>query len=731
MNENKDNRPDGNRPDRNGPGNQGPNKNRQTILAFLICLLVTLVCLSFITEIRNGGTGEITYDKFIEMVDKDQIKEVTLQSGILTVEPKLQGSSYKKMTYRVNQMENIDALTKRLEGKDIIFKYEQPDALMEALSMLLSIVLPTVVMFGMLMFFMRRMNRGNGGIMGVGKSRAKAYVQKETGITFKNVAGQDEAKESLQEVVDFLHNPGKYTAVGAKLPKGALLVGPPGTGKTLLAKAVAGEAKVPFFSLSGSEFVEMFVGVGASRVRDLFEEAKKNAPGIVFIDEIDAIGKSRDSHYGGGNDEREQTLNQLLAEMDGFDTSKGLLILAATNRPEVLDPALLRPGRFDRRVIVDRPDLKGRVEILKVHAKDVLLDETVDLDAIALATSGAVGSDLANMINEAAILAVKNGRKAVSQKDLLESVEVVLVGKEKKDRILSPQERKIVSYHEVGHALVSALQKDAEPVQKITIVPRTMGALGYVMHVPEEEKFLNTQKELEAMLVGYLGGRAAEEIVFDTVTTGAANDIEQATKVARAMITQYGMSQKFGLMGLASQENQYLSGRAVLNCGDDTATEIDHEVMKLLHDSYEESKRLLRGHRTALDKIAEYLIRKETITGKEFMKIFRAVERGMEIPENLDELVFPEDVKELEDKAENQETEISQSHSAETSVSADELSGEEETVSSEAEPENKNQKSVSMETEPAEEGVQGEQKKEDSSVSEDDQKQQESEHVSD
>lgn len=731
MNENKDNRPDGNRPDRNGPGNQGPNKNRQTILAFLICLLVTLVCLSFITEIRNGGTGEITYDKFIEMVDKDQIKEVTLQSGILTVEPKLQGSAYKKMTYRVNQMENIDALTKRLEGKDIIFKYEQPDALMEALSMLLSIVLPTVVMFGMLMFFMRRMNRGNGGIMGVGKSRAKAYVQKETGITFKNVAGQDEAKESLQEVVDFLHNPGKYTAVGAKLPKGALLVGPPGTGKTLLAKAVAGEAKVPFFSLSGSEFVEMFVGVGASRVRDLFEEAKKNAPCIVFIDEIDAIGKSRDSHYGGGNDEREQTLNQLLAEMDGFDTSKGLLILAATNRPEVLDPALLRPGRFDRRVIVDRPDLKGRVEILKVHAKDVLLDETVDLDAIALATSGAVGSDLANMINEAAILAVKNGRKAVSQKDLLESVEVVLVGKEKKDRILSPQERKIVSYHEVGHALVSALQKDAEPVQKITIVPRTMGALGYVMHVPEEEKFLNTQKELEAMLVGYLGGRAAEEIVFDTVTTGAANDIEQATKVARAMITQYGMSQKFGLMGLASQENQYLSGRAVLNCGDDTATEIDHEVMKLLHDSYEESKRLLRGHRTALDKIAEYLIRKETITGKEFMKIFRAVERGMEIPENLDELVFPEDVKELEDKAENQEAEISQSHSAETSVSADELSGEEETVSSEAEPANKNQESVSMETEPAEEGAQGEQKKEDSSVPEDDQKQQESEHVSD
>ena len=646
MNDHMDNRPDGNKPEGKGPGNQGPNKNRQTILAFLICLLVTLVGLSFLTEIRSAGTGEITYDKFIDMVDKDQVKEVVLQSGVLTVEPKLR-DSFEKRYYRVNQMENIDALTKRLEGKDIIFKYEQPDAMVEIMSMLISVLLPTILMFGMLMFFMRRMNKG-GGVMGVGKSRAKAYVQKETGITFKDVAGQDEAKESLQEVVDFLHNPGKYTAIGAKLPKGALLVGPPGTGKTLLAKAVAGEAKVPFFSLSGSEFVEMFVGVGASRVRDLFEEAKKNAPCIVFIDEIDAIGKSRDSHYGGGNDEREQTLNQLLAEMDGFDTSKGLLILAATNRPEVLDPALLRPGRFDRRVIVDRPDLKGRVEVLKVHAKDVLLDETVDLDAIALATSGAVGSDLANMINEAAILAVKNGRKAVSQKDLLESVEVVLVGKEKKDRILSSQERKIVSYHEVGHALVSALQKDTEPVQKITIVPRTMGALGYVMHVPEEEKFLNTKKELEAMLVGYLGGRAAEEIVFDTVTTGAANDIEQATKVARAMITQYGMSEKFGLMGLASQENQYLSGRAVLNCGDDTATEIDHEVMKLLHDSYEESKRLLRGHREALDKIADYLIRRETITGKEFMKIFRAVERGMDIPENLEDLVFPEDIKAIE-----------------------------------------------------------------------------------
>ena len=650
MNNHMDNRPDGNRPNRNNPGNQGPNKNRQSILAFLICLLISLVCLSFVTDMMSDSSSEITYDKFIEMVDKDQVKEVTLQSGVLTVVPKIQKSYYQNASYKVNQMEDVDALTKRLEGTGIVFHYEQPDAMGEFVSTMISVLLPTVVLFFMLMFLMRRMNKGGSGIMGVGKSRAKAYIQKETGVTFKNVAGQEEAKESLQEVVDFLHNPGKYTAIGAKLPKGALLVGPPGTGKTLLAKAVAGEANVPFFSLSGSEFVEMFVGVGASRVRDLFEEAKKNAPCIVFIDEIDAIGKSRDSRYGGGNDEREQTLNQLLAEMDGFDTSKGLLILAATNRPGVLDPALLRPGRFDRRIIVDRPDLKGRVEILKVHAKDVMLDETVDLEAIALATSGAVGSDLANMINEAAILAVKNGRRAVSQKDLQESVEVVLVGKEKKDRILSPQERRIVSYHEVGHALVNALQKDAEPVQKITIVPRTMGALGYVMQVPEEEKYLNTQKELEAMLVGYLGGRAAEEIVFDTVTTGAANDIEQATKVARAMITQYGMSQKFGLMGLATQENQYLSGRAVLNCGDDTATEIDHEVMQLLHYSYEEAKRLLNEHREALDKIAGYLISRETITGKEFMKIFRAVEKGIEIPENLDEL--PDEEVKAEEKSE-------------------------------------------------------------------------------
>ena len=640
MDNNLDNNQGGRRPDKGDPRRDlDPNrnkKNHQSILAFLICLLVTLVCFSLFTNMLQDNSSEITYDKFIDMVNNDEVKSVTLQSDNLTIVPKKQVNPYQEISYYTNLTEDETALTKRLEGTGIIFKSEPPDAFGEFMAMMLSVLLPSVLLFVLLMFFMRRMNKGGGGMMGVGKSRAKAYVQKETGITFKDVAGQDEAKESLQEVVEFLHNPGKYVEIGAKLPKGALLVGPPGTGKTLLAKAVAGEAHVPFFSLSGSEFVEMFVGVGASRVRDLFEEAKKNAPCIVFIDEIDAIGKSRDSHYGGGNDEREQTLNQLLAEMDGFDTSKGLLILAATNRPEVLDPALLRPGRFDRRVIVDRPDLKGRIDILKVHAKNVRLDDTVDFEAIALATSGAVGSDLANMVNEAAILAVKNGRHAVSQKDLLESVEVVLVGKEKKDRILSAQERRIVSYHEVGHALVSALQKDSEPVQKITIVPRTMGALGYVMQVPEEEKYLNTQKELEAMLVGYLGGRAAEEIVFDSVTTGASNDIEQATKVARAMITQYGMSKKFGLMGLATQENQYLNGRAVLNCGDNTATEVDHEVMELLRVSYEEAKRLISNHRKALDKIAAYLIRKETITGKEFMIIFRAVEKGLEVSDVLD-----------------------------------------------------------------------------------------------
>ena len=597
----------------------------------LICIIVMLLCMNMMTNIGKKDTSKIDYSEFITMLDKGEVESVVLKSDTLTVTLK-HGTGMAAQTKTVTLMEDLSELTKRLEKAGVkSFDKEQPNIAGELIYSLLSILIPVVLMVALFSFMFRRMNKGGGMMGGVGKSKAKAYVQKETGVTFRDVAGQDEAKESLQEVVDFLHNPGKYTAIGAKLPKGALLVGPPGTGKTLLAKAVAGEAHVPFFSLSGSDFVEMFVGVGASRVRDLFEEAKKNAPCIIFIDEVDAIGKTRDTRFG-GNDEREQTLNQLLAEMDGFDTSKGLLILAATNRPEVLDPALLRPGRFDRRVIVDRPDLKGRVNILKVHAKSVSLDETVDLEAIALATSGAVGSDLANMINEAAILAVKNGRKAVSQKDLLEAVEVVLVGKEKKDRILSAEERKIVSYHEVGHALVSALQKDSEPVQKITIVPRTMGALGYVMHVPEEEKFLNTRKELEAMLVGYLGGRAAEEIVFDTVTTGAANDIEQATKVARAMITQYGMSDRFGLMGLADTQSQYLDGRAVLNCGDATATEIDHEVMKLLKVSYDEAKRLLSANREALDKIADFLIQRETITGKEFMRIFREI-KGIKEPE--------------------------------------------------------------------------------------------------
>jgi cell division protease FtsH len=624
----------------NGPGqngNGGPSgpKNKSSLLVLLICVLATLLIWTLFSNIMQGSTSkEITYDKFIEMLDEGKIKSVELQDGVLTIVPLEQKVEGVEFQYSTTAMEDSTTLTERLEkaqkknDQKITFNEIQPDPTGSVIYTIVSLLVPFVLLIVGMNWIMRKMNKSGGMMGGVGKSKAKAYVQKETGVTFKDVAGEDEAKESLQEVVDFLHNPLKYTTIGAKLPKGALLVGPPGTGKTLLAKAVAGEAHVPFFSLSGSDFVEMFVGVGASRVRDLFEEAKKSAPCIIFIDEIDAIGKSRDSRYGGGNDEREQTLNQLLAEMDGFDTSAGILILAATNRPEILDPALLRPGRFDRRVIVERPDLKGRVNILKVHSKDVSLDETVDLDAIALATSGAVGSDLANMINEAAILAVKNGRKAVAQKDLYEAVEVVLVGKEKKDRILSQEERKIVSYHEVGHALVSAVQKDAEPVQKITIVPRTMGALGYVLQVPEEEKYLNTKTELETMLVGFLGGRAAEELVFGNVTTGASNDIEKATQIARAMITQYGMSEKFGLMGLASVENQYLGGRATLNCGDATATEIDHEVMMMLKSSYEQAKAILSEHREALDRIAAFLIEKETITGKEFMVIFHEVEGG-------------------------------------------------------------------------------------------------------
>ena len=610
----------------NGGNQQNGGNHRQSLLILLVCVLVSMMCMSLFSGMLNHSSArKVTYDEFLRMLKAGEVKSVTIGNERVDITPE-SGDGQAVIRFYTTRTEDVTALTERLAKAGVTFEKKETSMASELVTTVLSFLIPFVLFMAVFSIFMNRMGRGGGGIMGVGRNRAKTYVQKNTGVTFRDVAGEDEAKESLQEVVEFLHNPGRYVEIGAKLPKGALLVGPPGTGKTLLAKAVAGEANVPFFSLSGSEFVEMFVGVGASRVRDLFEEAKKNAPCIIFIDEIDAIGKTRDSGRFGGNDEREQTLNQLLAEMDGFDSSKGLLILAATNRPEVLDPALLRPGRFDRRIIVDRPDLKGRVAILKVHAKDVSMDDTVDLDGIALATSGAVGSDLANMINEAAILAVKHGSRAVNQKDLLEAVEVVLVGKEKKDRILSQEERKIVSYHEVGHALLTALQKNAEPVQKITIIPRTMGALGYVLQVPEEEKFLNTKKELEARLVVALGGRAAEEIVFDTVTTGAANDIEQATNIARAMITQYGMSEKFGLMGLASQENQYLDGRTVLNCGDQTATEIDHEVMKLLKVSYDEALRLLKEHRPAMDKIAEFLIQKETITGKEFMKIFRECE---------------------------------------------------------------------------------------------------------
>ncbi|HIY29837.1 MAG TPA: ATP-dependent zinc metalloprotease FtsH [Candidatus Mediterraneibacter avicola] len=639
------------------------NNNRQGWgIVLIITLLVAFVVMGLYSMMQGAGPQEISYDKFLGLVEEKKVEKVELASNriYITLTDKAReekeeeeekendggigsitsifgqfqfqtgGDGEKDPDYYTGYVSD-DRLAQILDEANIEFSGEVPDTAGSLIfEIFVTVLLPIILLVVLFSFLMRRMTKG-GGMMGIGKSNAKMYMEKETGVTFQDVAGQDEAKESLQEVVDFLHNPGKYTGIGAKLPKGALLVGPPGTGKTLLAKAVAGEAKVPFFSLSGSAFVEMYVGVGASRVRDLFKQAQQMAPCIVFIDEIDAIGKTRDTALG-GNDEREQTLNQLLAEMDGFDTNKGLLILAATNRPEILDPALLRPGRFDRRIIVDKPDLKGRVDVLKVHAKDVRMDETVDLEAIALATSGAVGSDLANMINEAAINAVKHGRQVVSQQDLFEAVEVVLVGKEKKDRIMSKEERRIVSYHEVGHALVTALQKNTEPVQKITIVPRTMGALGYVMQTPEEEKFLNTKKELEAMIVVALGGRAAEEIVFDTVTTGAANDIEQATKIARAMITQYGMSERFGLMGLESIQNKYLDGRAVLNCGDATAAEIDEEVMKMLKGAYAEAKRLLGENREALDKIAAFLIEKETITGKEFMKIFREV-KGIPEPE--------------------------------------------------------------------------------------------------
>ena len=615
-----------------GPGGPGQNNPKRTSLILLaVAAVVTLVSMSlFMKMINNATNQEVPFGKFQEMVESGKVEEVTWDDETIYIKPKAEKpdtlfNAAPQVSYYTGKAQSDDVLSAYLEENKVeSYGKIVPDGSGLILTMILTYVLPIVVMWILLSFLFRRMG-GSGGPMGVGKSNAKVYVQKETGITFKDVAGEDEAKESLQEVVDFLHNPQRYVKIGAKLPKGALLVGPPGTGKTLLAKAVAGEAKVPFFSLTGSDFIELYVGVGASRVRDLFKEATKNAPCIIFIDEIDAIGRSRDSKYGGGNEEREQTLNQLLSEMDGFDTSKGILVLGATNRPEILDKALLRPGRFDRRIIVDKPDLKGRVEILKVHAKDVKMDETVDFDAIALATSGAVGSDLANMINEAAINAVKQGREYVCQKDLFEAVEQVLVGKEKKDRIMSAQERRIVSYHEVGHALIAALQKNSEPVQKITIVPRTMGALGYVMHVPEEEKFLNTEAEIHDMLVGYLGGRAAEEIVFDTVTTGAANDIEQATGLARSMVTRFGMSKKFGLIGLESVESQYLDSRSVLNCSDITASEIDQEVMRILKECYQEALELLSSNRDVMDKLAAHLIEKETITGKEFMRIYREI----------------------------------------------------------------------------------------------------------
>lgn len=588
-------------------------------LVFYLLIVIVGVWIYDYYNASSTPKNEMSYSNFVKEVQQDEVKSVTIVDNSVIKGKLKNGAEFTTIAPR------DEKLVDTLRARDVEIRAELPPQ-PSMLSNILTSLLPMVVIVILWFFMMNNAQGGGSRVMSFGKSKAKLYGDGKSRVTFKDVAGADEAKQELEEVVEFLKAPQKYNQLGAKIPKGVLLYGPPGTGKTLLAKAVAGEAGVPFFSISGSDFVEMFVGVGASRVRDLFDQAKKNAPCIVFIDEIDAVGRQRGAGLGGGHDEREQTLNQLLAEMDGFDSSKGILILAATNRPEILDPALLRPGRFDRRVIVERPDLKGRVNILKVHAKDVSLDETVDLDAIALATSGAVGSDLANMINEAAILAVKNGRKAVSQKDLYEAVEVVLVGKEKKDRILSQEERRIVSYHEVGHALVSALQKDAEPVQKITIVPRTMGALGYVMQVPEEEKYLNTKAELEAMLVGLLGGRAAEEVVFGNVTTGASNDIEKATQIAKAMITQYGMSEKFGLMGLASVEHEYLNGRATLNCGDATATEIDHEVMKMLKESYEQAKQMLCEHRKTLDKIAAFLIERETITGKEFMEIFHEAE---------------------------------------------------------------------------------------------------------
>ena len=636
-----------------GDGNGNGQQPKQNIFIFLVAALVTLLCVSFfMSSMGQSSRKEITYNEFVDMIEKGTIESVTIESDEIDITPKVENTtdnpllaSQSTVTYYTGKIEDDDTLTQRLLKYDVTVKGSVSSSSGLILTFLLEYVLPLILFWVLLSFLFRRIGKSGGGIMGVGKSNAKEYVQKDTGITFNDVAGEEEAKESLVEIVDFLHNPQKYAGIGAKLPKGALLVGPPGTGKTLLARAVAGEAHVPFFSLSGSDFIELYVGVGASRVRDLFKEAEKSAPCIIFIDEIDAIGRSRDSQFGGGNEEREQTLNQLLSCMDGFDATKGIIVLGATNRPEILDKALLRPGRFDRRIIVDRPDLKGRLAILKVHAKDVKLDESVDLNEIALATSGAVGSDLANMINEAAINAVKNKREFVCQKDLFEAVEQVLVGKEKKDRVMSAAERRIVSYHEVGHALISAVQKNSEPVQKITIVPRTMGALGYVMQVPEEEKYLNTQAELHDMIVGYLGGRAAEELKFETVTTGAANDIEKATSIARSMVTTYGMSKKFGLMGLATVESQYLDGREHLNCSDVTAAGIDEEVRQMLENCYNEAKQILSQNLDVMDKLADYLIQKETITGKEFMKIYRQTKGIPEPAEKSDAEKLAEEVR--------------------------------------------------------------------------------------
>ena len=618
-----------NRPDQDsgGSNNKKDDMNKKSLLVMVVIAVAVMIIAQILSgKITSASQKEVTYTEFMQDVQEGKVTKVELDSDRIYFE--LKNDKYVK--YYTGNVQD-ERMYEKLDNAGVTYSRKVVDTTTYVLSSILSFVLPMVLMVAVMMIFYRYAFKGGGGVMGVGKSNAKLYVQNKTGVTFKDVAGQEESKESLKEIVDFLHNPEKYTKIGAKLPKGALLVGPPGTGKTLLAKAVAGEANVPFFSLSGSDFVEMFVGVGASRVRDLFKQAQQNAPCIIFIDELDAIGKSRDSRFG-GNDEREQTLNQLLAEMDGFDSSKGIIILAATNRPEILDKALLRPGRFDRRIIVERPDLRGRIDVLKVHAKNVCMDETVDFREIALATSGAVGSDLANIINEAALMAVRNGRNAVSQSDLFESVEVVIAGKAKKDRVLSAEERRIVSYHEVGHALVAALQKNTEPVQKITIIPRTMGALGYVMQVPEEEKYLMSEKQIREELVTMLAGRAAESIVFDSVTTGASNDIEQATKLARAMITQYGMSEKFGLIGLTTVEDQYLGGRATLNCGEATAAEIDQEVMKILKEAYDKALALLADNRDCLDKIAAFLIERETITGKEFMKIFREV-KGIQDPE--------------------------------------------------------------------------------------------------